>query len=152
MRGRLYTYRYTVTSRMTPALRWAAMRAILMFHNCEGQSHKTVSTDHNFNGSCAGLDRKAGIDCSNSHQQRRPANREGGIKTLFVDVRAQGLFDGRDDRPGFPVPNSPYGLCGRKAALNCSISELRGCVNLEVAVLGSACLIVLTVSVDIKQH
>ena len=47
-RGRLYTYRYTVTTRMTPALRWAAMRAILMFHNCEGQSHKTVSTYHNF--------------------------------------------------------------------------------------------------------
>ena len=23
------------------------MRAILMFHNCEGQSQKTVSTDHN---------------------------------------------------------------------------------------------------------
>ena len=35
-RGRLYTYRYTVTTRMTLALRWAAMRAILMFHNCEG--------------------------------------------------------------------------------------------------------------------
>ena len=33
---------------MSSALRWAAMRAILMFHNCEGQSHKTVSTDHNF--------------------------------------------------------------------------------------------------------
>ena len=33
---------------MTSALRWAAMRAILMSHNCEGQSHKTVSTDHNF--------------------------------------------------------------------------------------------------------
>ena len=33
---------------MIPALRWAAMKAILMFHNCEGQSHKTVSTDHNF--------------------------------------------------------------------------------------------------------
>ena len=30
-RRRLYTYRYTVTTRMTPALRWAAMRAILMF-------------------------------------------------------------------------------------------------------------------------
>ena len=43
--GRLYTY--TVTTRMTPALRWAAMKAILMFHNCEGQSHKTVSTNHN---------------------------------------------------------------------------------------------------------
>ena len=45
--GILYTYRYTVTIRMTPALRWAAMRAILMFHNCEGQSHKTVSADFN---------------------------------------------------------------------------------------------------------
>ena len=31
-RGRLYTYHYTVTTRMIPALRWAAMRAILMFH------------------------------------------------------------------------------------------------------------------------
>ena len=26
----------TVTTRMIPALRWAAMRAILMFRNCEG--------------------------------------------------------------------------------------------------------------------
>ena len=46
--GGLYTYRYTVTTRMSSALRWAAMKAILMFHNCEGQSHETVSTDHNF--------------------------------------------------------------------------------------------------------
>ena len=30
--GRLYTYRYAVTDRMTPALRWAAMRDILTFH------------------------------------------------------------------------------------------------------------------------
>ena len=30
-RGRLYTYRYTVTTRMIPALRWAAMSAISMF-------------------------------------------------------------------------------------------------------------------------
>ena len=45
-RGILYTFRYTLTTRMTPALRWAAMTAILMFHNCQGQSHKTVSTDH----------------------------------------------------------------------------------------------------------
>ena len=29
--GKLYTYRYTVTAKVTPALRWAAMRAILMF-------------------------------------------------------------------------------------------------------------------------
>ena len=48
-RGRLYTYRYTVTTRMTPALKWAA---ILKFINCEGQTlsqtHQTVSTDHSF--------------------------------------------------------------------------------------------------------
>ena len=31
-RGRLYTYRYTVTTGMTTASRWAAMRAILMLH------------------------------------------------------------------------------------------------------------------------
>ena len=32
---------------MIPALRWAAMRAILMFQEEDGQSHKTVSTNHN---------------------------------------------------------------------------------------------------------
>ena len=37
-----------IATRMTSALRWATMRAILMFHNCKGQSHKTVSRDHNF--------------------------------------------------------------------------------------------------------
>ena len=31
-KGAYYTYRYTVTTRMIPALRWAVMRAILMFH------------------------------------------------------------------------------------------------------------------------
>ena len=31
-RERLYSYRYTVTTRMIPAIRWAAMRAILMFY------------------------------------------------------------------------------------------------------------------------
>ena len=46
-RESIYTYHYTVTTRMTPALRWAAVTAILMFHYCDGQSHKTVSTDHN---------------------------------------------------------------------------------------------------------
>ena len=30
--GRLYIYCYTATTRMTPALRWAAMRAVLKFH------------------------------------------------------------------------------------------------------------------------
>ena len=44
-----YTCRYTVTTRLTPALRWAAMRAILMFHNIIVRDKvKDVSTDHNF--------------------------------------------------------------------------------------------------------
>ena len=38
--GAEVAYRYTVTTRMTPALRWAAMRAVLKFINWEGQSHK----------------------------------------------------------------------------------------------------------------
>ena len=29
---RIYTFRYTIATRMTPALRWAVMRDILMFH------------------------------------------------------------------------------------------------------------------------
>ena len=37
-RGRLYTYRYTFSTIMTSALRWAVMKAILIFHNYEGQS------------------------------------------------------------------------------------------------------------------
>ena len=28
----IYIYRYTVTTRITPALRWAETRAVLMFH------------------------------------------------------------------------------------------------------------------------
>ena len=63
-RGRLYTYRYAaVTTRMTSALRWVAMRAILMFHTCEGQSHKTVdTTDHNFfeeKGELSGIEQRS---------------------------------------------------------------------------------------------
>ena len=32
--------------------------------------------------------------------------------------RAQELCERRGARPGLPVPNSPYGLCGHKATLN----------------------------------
>ena len=32
-------------------------------------------------------------------------------------MRAQEPCEGRGGRPGLPVPNSPYGLCGRKATL-----------------------------------
>ena len=42
-RGRIYTYRYTVTTRMIPALRWAAMRASLMFQ----QEVMDKVTNHN---------------------------------------------------------------------------------------------------------
>ena len=57
------------------------------------------------------------------------------------------LSESRGRRPGLP------GLCGRKATLNV-LSEHRGCVNIEVAVLGSSSVIVSTVSVsvDVKQH
>ena len=33
VKGDYYTYRYAVTTRMTPALRWAGIRTILMFHS-----------------------------------------------------------------------------------------------------------------------
>ena len=67
-RGRLFTYRYTVTTRMTPALRWAVMRAILMFHNCEGQSQKIVSTNHNF-----WRERRAEADSNRSPSAYQPS-------------------------------------------------------------------------------
>ena len=50
---------------------------------------------------------------------------------------------------GFPVSNSPYGLCGRKATLK---KDLGSCVKVEVADLGSPSPIVLMISVDVKQH
>ena len=74
------------------------------------------------------------------------------MKAGSFGVRGQELCEGRGGRPGLLVPNRPYGLCGRKATLNCSISEVRSCVKVEVVVLGSSSLIVLTVSVDVKQH
>ena len=37
---------------------------------------------------------------------------------LAVVVKARELCESRGGRPGLPVPNSPYGLCGRKARLN----------------------------------
>ena len=61
--GRLYTFRYTLTTRMTPA----EIRAILMFHNCEGQSHKTVSTDNNF-----GSKRRAETDSNRGPSAYQP--------------------------------------------------------------------------------
>ena len=69
--------------------------------------------------------------------------------TLTRIFRAQELCKSRGGRPGLPVPNNPYGLCGRKETLKLQIS---GAVKVEVAVLGSPSLIDLVVSVDVKQH
>ena len=38
-------------------------------------------------------------------------------KCTLVVIRAQERCESRGGRPGLPVPNSPYGLCGRKATL-----------------------------------
>ena len=78
------------------------------------------------------------------------------LLTYHEAVRAQELCESRDGHPGFPVPNSPFGLCGRKATVNFETqwgeSEFRSCVKVEVDVLGSPSLMVRTVSVDVKRH
>ena len=40
-------------------------------------------------------------------------------------VGAQELCEIRDGRPGLPVPNSPYGLCARKATLKKNLDDRR---------------------------
>ena len=62
------------------------------------------------------------------------------------DHRTRELCESRGGCPGLPIPNSPYGLSGHK------VTELRSCVKVEVAVLDSPSLIVLMVSVDIRQQ
>ena len=78
------------------------------------------------------------------------------VRTVSVDVkqhllmntfRVLELCESRGGRPGIPVPNSPYGLCGRKATLNLNLTA-----QVVVAVLGFPSLISLMVSVDVKQH
>ena len=41
--------------------------------------------------------------------------------------RAQELCGSLGGRPGFPVLNSPHGLCGRKAALNLNMLRTELC-------------------------
>ena len=45
--------------------------------------------------------------------------------------RVEELCESAGGRPGLPVPNRPYGLCGRKATLKKkkkrNFSELRSC-------------------------
>ena len=37
------------------------------------------------------------------------------VRHALAHFRAQELRESRGGRPGLPVPNKPYGLCGRKA-------------------------------------
>ena len=68
------------------------------------------------------------------------------LRSTRAFCRAQELCESRGGRPGLPVPDSPYGLRGRKATLKNRAQELcesRG---------GRPGLPVLTLSVDVKQH
>ena len=58
------------------------------------------------------------------------------VRTVSVDVkqhrtrtsdpfRAQELCESRGGHPGLPVPNSVYGLCGRKVTLNYNCLRVR---------------------------
>ena len=44
------------------------------------------------------------------------------IYICVTAFRAQELCESRGGRPGLPVPNSPYGLCGRKPTLNLNVT------------------------------
>ena len=53
----------------------------------------------------------------------------GGLYNWRSDqfrCKGQELCDSRGGRPGLPVLNSPYGLCGRKATLNLTVRESEG--------------------------
>ena len=39
-------------------------------------------------------------------------------------TRVQELGEIRGGRPGLPVPNSPYGLCGRETTLNSKLDSV----------------------------
>ena len=82
------------------------------------------------------------------------------VKTKLLELgplRTQGLCESRGGLPELPVPNSPYGLCGRRTEITRTRTRTpltSGAVSVKVgvAVLGSPSLIVLMVSVAVKQH
>ena len=49
---------------------------------------------------------------------RKSTRKKKKKKKAILHNRAQELCESRGGRPGLPVPNSLYGLCGRKATLN----------------------------------
>ena len=62
------------------------------------------------------------------------------------------MCESRGGRPGLPVLMSLMVSVDVKQHSTSHDSELRSCVKVEVAVLGSPSLKVRTVSVDVKQH
>ena len=82
------------------------------------------------------------------------------VLTISVDVkqhrrqnnRAQELCGRQDERPGLPVPSSPYGLCGRKTFEEDAIPTAQELCERQDERPGLPVPIVFTVSVDVKQY
>ena len=49
--------------------------------------------------------------------------------TVPHTLRAQELCESRGGRAGLPVPNKPYGLCGRHATPNLNVRQLKACTH-----------------------
>ena len=94
-RGRLYTYRYTVTTRMTSVLRWAVMRAIFNVLLIVRDKVTRLSTDCNFS-----RERRAEVDsnrCPSAYQPNAlPLGHTGSRLALFFSVRSVLLYVHRD--------------------------------------------------------
>ena len=122
---------------MTLALRWAAMRAILMFINCEGQSHKTVSTDHNF-----WRERRAEADSNRGPSAYQPSalppNQTGsrkarwkrrpfewpGVTIRSVECQARGkqrVASSRSVQPASPTHGQPQIVTTRDCKASCGL-------------------------------
>ena len=81
---------------------------------------------------------------SNKHKMQMRKTKRNKVTTWLLSTAQELMCESRGGRPGLPVLNSPYGLCGRKVTLNwterertCGQLELRNCVEVEVAVLDS---------------
>ena len=79
---------------------------------------------------------------------RRCGRKATLILTRTVAARAQEL----GSKSRWTSWACPQCFCGRKATWNLQGAQLRRCVKVEVAVLGSPSLLVIMVSVDVKQN
>ena len=82
---------------MSSALQWAATREFECFVNCEGQSHKTVSTNQTYEKA---RELKRGIELTSSaHQPNANADTRSG-STLFYVHRDHIDYCGRGAQGG----------------------------------------------------